>query len=119
MTLPSSSQESVYSIVHNLAIEKQAIQPMIIDISEEYESVVSIIIIISFPSAPQAKSFSKSVNRELAIHNYHTSIHGNKDDNWYLLDTGDIFINIMSQESRDRYKLEEIWRRGTVIELPN
>lgn len=36
-------------------------------------------------------------------------IEGKKTSGWILMDYGDIIINIMSGEMRDRYNIEKLW----------
>ena len=40
-----------------------------------------------------------------------------KETNWRLMDYGNIVIHIFKQESRNNYKLEELWADGIIKKL--
>jgi ribosome-associated protein len=37
---------------------------------------------------------------------------------WILMDYGDLIVHIMDEKTRSHYKLEELWKDGTELELP-
>lgn len=39
----------------------------------------------------------------------HIPIEGAGDNNWVVIDLGDAIVHIFQRESREKYKLEEIW----------
>ena len=34
---------------------------------------------------------------------------GHEDNQWVLVDFGDVVVHIMDKESRDKYQLEDFW----------
>jgi ribosome-associated protein len=40
---------------------------------------------------------------------------GKPADGWILLDYGDVIAHLFSEDLRDYYELEEIWREGRVV----
>lgn len=40
---------------------------------------------------------------------------GEADSGWILLDFGDVIVHLLSQDLRDYYRLEELWRTGRVV----
>ena len=46
------------------------------------------------------------------------SSEGDQNGNWILLDYGDLIVHVMDEETRRYYNLEELWAKGTELELP-
>lgn len=44
-------------------------------------------------------------------------VEGIKVGDWVVLDYGDFVIHLMESEMREKYRLEEIWKEGKVIDL--
>jgi ribosome-associated protein len=42
----------------------------------------------------------------------HISREGGENNNWIVLDIGDIIVHIFQQEVRDLYRLEELWQQN-------
>ena len=45
------------------------------------------------------------------------SIEGRKASGWILMDYGDVIVNIMTQEMREKYNIEKIWGDCELIEV--
>lgn len=45
-------------------------------------------------------------------------IEGGGGDSWIVMDYGDLLIHLMTSEMREKYKLEQIWHEGKVIDIP-
>jgi len=43
---------------------------------------------------------------------------GDKAGAWILMDYGDLIVHIMDENTRNHYKLEELWGNGLEIEIP-
>ena len=42
-------------------------------------------------------------------------VEGDAQSGWILLDYGNVIVHLFSQDLRDYYKLEELWREGKVL----
>lgn len=47
---------------------------------------------------------------------WHTE--GEREGDWVVLDYGDIVIHLFIPELREKYSLEQIWKKGKVVDLP-
>ena len=45
------------------------------------------------------------------------SVEGRKSSGWILMDYGDVVVNIMSLEMRERYNLEKVWGDCEITEI--
>jgi ribosome-associated protein len=43
---------------------------------------------------------------------------GDNAGTWILMDYGDLIVHIMDENTRHYYKVEELWKDGTEMELP-
>lgn len=64
------------------------------------------------------KSLARKVEEELQKEhvNLLDSVGGAYGD-WVVLDGGAFFIHLFTSEMRDRYRLEEVWKEGKVVDL--
>ena len=44
---------------------------------------------------------------------------GDRTAEWILMDYGDLIVHIMDENKRLHYKLEELWKDGAELELPD
>jgi len=44
---------------------------------------------------------------------------GDKAGQWILMDYGDLIVHVMDENTRHHYKLEELWKDGRELELPD
>jgi len=42
---------------------------------------------------------------------------GERDGDWVILDYGSFAVHVMTEEMRERYSLEELWREADVVNL--
>jgi ribosome-associated protein len=45
-------------------------------------------------------------------------IEGSEEGRWILLDYGDFIVHVFTEESRQFYQLERLWRDAERVELP-
>jgi ribosome-associated protein len=44
-------------------------------------------------------------------------VEGMEFGDWIVLDYGDFIIHLMQEEMREKYRLEEIWKKGKIVPL--
>lgn len=81
-------------------------------------SVFDYIAIASADSTRQTKALANNVIEKVKEAGFHIiGTEGEGTGEWVLVDCGDIIVHIMQPAVREYYKLEELWREGT-IEFP-
>lgn len=93
---------------------------VLIDITEQ-SSWTRYFIISTVTSSGHLRGLVKHVKAAIKKNDI-PIFHWNKkisDDNWALIDCGDIVIHLMDKETREFYELEKLWFSGEVINYSN
>ncbi len=84
----------------------------------DLSGLCSYIFIASMRMKAQVRGLSVEIDKELIQLGYKKrAIEGQSNGHWVLIDYSDAMLNVMLQEERDYYQLEQIWRRAAEIEL--
>lgn len=97
-------------ITHVLEQQK-AVNITTLEISE-LTDIADFMIICSGTSTAHVRGISKRIARELKVPG-EPKIHmeGEETAQWVLIDLGDIILNVMTEEMRDFYQLEDLWTK--------
>ncbi|MBR0126979.1 MAG: ribosome silencing factor [Firmicutes bacterium] len=99
--------------------DKKGIDVIIIDISAK-SSFADYFVIASGGSDRQVAALVENVEDLMEPQGtFPKSVEGRKSSGWILMDYGDVVVNIMSVEMRDRYNLEKVWGDCEIIEYEN
>ena len=110
-----STALDIASIARNaieLASDKQAQNIVLLDV-KDISSFTDYMIMLSGSSTRQVQSLGNDIAEKIkkdGLHLHHQERSSNSG--WVLLDFGDIVVNVFSEEQRNFYKLEEVWRTG-------
>lgn len=52
---------------------------------------------------------------ELDLKVFH--LNGQDTGDWIVIDCGDMMIHLFEPEMRDKYRLEQVWKKGKIIDL--
>ncbi len=52
---------------------------------------------------------------EEKIHPFHSE--GEKESDWVVLDFGDVIVHLFIPEMREKYNLEELWKKSKIIDV--
>lgn len=112
--------KKILKIIVSILNEKKCEDISILDL-ENVNTYLSIFIICTVNSSTQAKAVSRELERKLKVYklgsgNQEKKAH-NADNGWTLLDLGEIFVHIMTQEKRKFYDLEKLWGDATIIKI--
>lgn len=89
--------------------DKKAIDVTIIDISTK-ASFADYFVIASAGSDRQIGALVETIEDLLEPENiFPKNIEGKKTSGWILMDYGDVVINVMTTEMREKYNIEKIW----------
>ena len=76
-------------------------------------------VICSGANARQIQAISDEVGKELSvIGELPNSIEGYQNAEWVLMDYGDYLVHIFSEQARDYYDLERLWRDASRVSIP-
>lgn len=90
---------------------------MVINISSK-SSIGDFMILASGSNERLVGALADEVEDELAKEGVIVrSIEGKKESGWILMDYGDIIVNILTAEMRDRYNIEKIWGDCEILRL--
>jgi len=98
-----------------LCEDKKGSDTEILDISN-VSDLADFIVISSGETSAQLKAMARHVEESLSDLGIEPTVkEGTYGDKWYLLDYGDVIINIIQQEARNYYNLEELWQKAHFI----
>ena len=97
--------------------DKKAIDIKVIDISGV--SIVADYFIIASASNPnQLEALEDAADKVMYEQDIlPKQVEGGKNSPWILMDYGDIIVHLFTEEGRDFYNLERIWRDGIEVDI--
>jgi len=97
--------------------DKKGMDVAIIDISPK-ASFADYFVIASGGSDRQVAALVENVEDLMEPQGvFPKSVEGRKSSGWILMDYGDVVVNIMSTEMRERYNLEKVWGDCEITEI--
>ena len=110
--MPSTIMDSKHKAEFLLdAIEDRKGQnPTLIDLREKV-NVADFFLIVTATSTPHLRALAENVLERVKDEPgmAKPNVQGEASVEWVLMDFGDIVIHLMSEEARERYKLEQFW----------
>lgn len=95
--------------VAKLLDDRKAIDVTVIDISPK-ASFADYFVMASAGSDRQMGALVDNVEDMLELAGiFPKSVEGKKSSGWILMDYGDVVINVMTAEMREKYNIERIW----------
>lgn len=65
------------------------------------------------------KALAREVTDELApLGRRPFHVDGEREGDWVVLDYGDIMIHLFIPELRQKYALEQLWKKGSIVDVP-
>ena len=89
--------------------DKKALDVLIIDISPK-SSFADYFVMASAGNERQLEALKDHIEDLLEpMEIFPKSIEGKRESGWILMDYGDVIVNILTVEMRDKYNIEKIW----------
>ena len=99
------------------AAEKKATDLLVLEIAKLLD-IADYFLICSGSSNKQTKAISNEVRRTLRENGSSPlRVAGEGKGDWILLDYGDLVIHIFTEETRDYYQLERLWRDAAQLDV--
>lgn len=101
-------KELAYAIAQTLDAKK-AFDVLIIDISPK-SSFADYFVMASAGNERQLEALKDHIEDLLEPQDiFPKSVEGKRDSGWILMDYGDVIVNVLTQEMREKYNIEKIW----------
>ncbi len=102
-------------LARELALEKKAEEPVILDISK-ISSLASYFVITHGNSDPHVRAIGEFIQeclkqkKERPLH-----VEGFIEAKWILLDYGSVIVHVFYRQTREFYSLEKLWGNAKII----
>ena len=104
-------------VAYNALDEKKGLDIKIIDISE-VSPIADYFVIASAANENQIEAMRDEVDEKLHKAGAELkSIEGHRNSTWILMDYGDVVVHLFTQEDREFYDLDKVWKDGKEIFL--
>jgi ribosome-associated protein len=111
------SLDKRFAVVVEAALSKKAFQVKLVDVSGIASFADSIVMMCGTSDRHNQAIADSIIDGMRANGERCLCVDGAQNGNWILLDYGDLVINIMSEEMRSLYCLEDLWKLGRDIEI--
>lgn len=106
---PTIEPEAVIPLIIELLDSKKAEDIVVLNISDT-SSVADNFIICTGMADRHVRSLADAVEDKLREHKIRPlHVEGLKEQEWIILDYGDLFVHVMNAEKRMALRLEELW----------
>ena len=103
--------------IATLLDEKKAIDPLVIDISPK-ASFADYFVMASGGSDRQMSALIENIEDFLEPQGiFPKNVEGKRSSGWILMDYGDVVVNVMTVEIREKYNIEKIWGDCESLEI--
>lgn len=112
-------RDAVVKIAAVAADDKNAQDILILDIAKQ-SNITDFFLICSGSSTRQTKTIAEEIQKKLKENDERPfKIAGVDQGEWILLDYSDLVIHIFTQEMREYYQLERLWKDGAIVKFDN
>ena len=111
-----SSEEILSTVLVSLE-EKQGEEVQCFDIGE-VSSVADYMVVSTVTSSTHSRVLAEIVRYQWKKRKYQHLNNGQADDeSWMILDYGSVVVHLQNRESRERYRLHDLWKEGVLVDI--
>ncbi len=113
------TSEQVARIIVDAAIDKKAIEPVIIDVRGKCD-YADFLVICSGRSDRHVDGIATGIDNEIADKRTCISTEGLANGQWVLLDYADVVVHVFNGHKRNEYNIEGLWKDAPrlPVEIP-
>ena len=113
------SPEDLGKIIIESIREKKGREIVLLDLNKTENSVCEFFIISHAESGVQVKAIARNIEDVLKKDHGTRALHaeGYENAQWILLDFNEVVVHIFQQETREYYKLEELWEDAEILRI--
>ena len=114
-----TDRDAIVKIAADAADDKSAHDILILDIAKQ-SNITDFFLICSGSSTRQTKTIAEEIQKKLKENDERPfRVAGVDQGEWILLDYSDLVIHIFTQEMREYYELERLWKDAPVVKYDN
>lgn len=104
-----SSEEKARILLETVE-DRKAEDAVLIDLRDKRVNLADFFLICTGLAVPHIRAIAEHILEKVdELRLPKPSVSGEEVAEWVLLDFGDVVVHVMSQEARDRYRLEQFW----------
>lgn len=97
--------------------DKKGVNIVVFDVDTQ-SGYTDHMVFVTGTSVQHNTTMSDALVRELKTAGYSKAlVEGSGSSKWILIDAGDVIVNVMLDEIRDYYNLEEIWSHSKKVDI--
>ncbi len=103
--------------VFNALEDKKAVDIKVLDV-RHLTSIADYFVIATGTSSKHVSSLAEAVEEDLdkiSVHPSHKE--GHRSGEWVLIDYLDVIVHVFTEEKREFYKLEKMWKDAEVVQV--
>ena len=110
------SSEKVARTIAAAAIDKKAIEPVIIDVRGKCD-YADYLVVCSGRSDRHVDGIATGIDNEVVDMRTCISTEGMANGQWVLLDYGDVIVHVFNGQKRNEYNIEGLWKDAERIQI--
>jgi ribosome-associated protein len=111
------SEKTILNVIAQTIFDKKGFNILALDV-RGISTMTDFFLIAEGSVDRHVKALSMAIQEQLdAMHVPLYRIEGEKDGDWIVMDYSDIVIHLFIQELREKYALEELWKKAKIVDL--